>query len=177
MILGLDISTSITGITILNDNGSIIYCDHVDMRKEKNFFKKANMIEEKLALIDYDFKINKVYIEQPFTFFKSGGSSGATMAILQKFNGVVSWQCYKIFGEEPEYLTAHEARKLVGIKTPRGSKAKKVVMDFMVDNVDDFKVQYTRYGNPSPGYADRADSYVIAKAGWLNETKETKDTS
>ena len=74
MICGLDISTSITGITILDNNGSIIYCDHVDMRKEKNFFKKATMIEEKLGLIYHNFEISKVYIEQPFTFFKSGGS-------------------------------------------------------------------------------------------------------
>ena len=173
MICGLDISTSITGITILNDNGSIIYCDHVDMRKEKNFFKKASMIEEKLALIDYNFKINKVYIEQPFTFFKSGGSSGATMAILQKFNGVVSWQCYKIFGKEPQYLAAISARKLVGIKVPKGQKAKKVVMKFVVDNLDDFEVEYTRHGNPRPGYEDRADSYVIAKAGYINERQKT----
>ena len=93
-------------------------------------------------------------------------------------NGIVSWiVLQESLGKEPLYLEAKSARKQIGIKIPKGSKAKEVVMDFMVDNVEDFKVQYTRYGNPSPGYADRADSYVIAKAGWLNETKETKDTS
>ena len=39
MILGLDISTSITGYTILNFEGKILACYHIDLRKEKNFFE------------------------------------------------------------------------------------------------------------------------------------------
>ena len=64
MILGLDISTSITGLTILDpETGDILYCDHVDMRKEKNFFKKAEMIEKKLDYISYRYHVSKVYVE------------------------------------------------------------------------------------------------------------------
>ena len=44
MILGLDISTSITGYTILDYNGNILACDHIDMRKVKNFFDKIQMV-------------------------------------------------------------------------------------------------------------------------------------
>ena len=172
MICGLDISTSITGITILDDNLNIVFCDHVDFRKEKNLFNKAILMEETIASISYRFDITQVYIEQPFTFFKSGGSSGKTMAILQKFNGIVSWQCFKIFGREPKYLTAAESRKLAGISIPRGQKAKEVVMKYILDNVPAFDVEYTRHGNPKPGYADRADSYVIAKAGLINEQQQ-----
>ena len=78
-----------------------------------------------------------------------------------------------MFGGEPNYVGASSARKAVGIKVPRGQKAKVVVMNFVLDNVGDFDVEYTRYGNPKAGYADRADSYVVARAGWLSETKET----
>ena len=176
MILGLDISTSITGLTILDpETGDILHCDHIDMRKEKNFFSKATLMEQKIANISYRFDILQVYIEQPFTFFRSGGSSDKIMATLQKFNGIVSWQCYKIFGREPKYLTAAQSRKLAGIKIPRGQKAKEVVMKFVIDNVEDFNVEYTRHGNPKPGYADRADSYVIAKAGYINERQEAQN--
>ena len=177
MILGLDISSSITGITVLDEKGSILYCMHVDTRKEKGLIKKAKKVEEALFNLSCQVEINRIYVEQSLQTFRSGFSSANTLSVLSKMNGIVSWICYKVFGKEPLYLEAKSARKQIGIKIPKGSKAKEVVMDFMVDNVEDFKVQYTRYGNPSPGYADRADSYVIAKAGWLNETKETKDTS
>ena len=89
----------------------------------------------------------------------------------------MSWVCYNLFDIEPQYLKAQEARKLCGIKVPRGQKAKKVVMDFILDNVPDFDVVYTRQGNPRPGYADRADSYVVAKAGLTRENQETKDSN
>ena len=177
MILGIDVSTSITGYTLLDEAGKIIECGHVDMRKEKNFFKKAALVEDALAHITSYATIQAVYIEQPFLFFKGGGSSGATMAVLQKFNGVVSWVCYNLFDIEPQYLKAQEARKLCGIKVPRGQKAKKVVMDFIIDNVPDFDVEYTRQGNPRPGYADRADSYVVARAGLTCENQETQDSN
>jgi len=29
----------------------------------------------------------------------------------------------------------------------------------------DFDIKYTRYGNPAPGENDRADSFIVAKAG------------
>ena len=44
MILGLDISTSITGATILDENGNIIENIAWDTRKYKNFFQKAEYI-------------------------------------------------------------------------------------------------------------------------------------
>ena len=44
MILGLDISTSITGYTVLDYEGNILVCDHIDLRKEKNFFKKIQIV-------------------------------------------------------------------------------------------------------------------------------------
>ena len=81
-----------------------------------------------------------------------------------------------MFYGEPKYLAATSARKLCGIKVPRGQKAKAVSLQFVVDSVLDFEVQYTRHGNPKAGYADRSDSYVIAKAGWIREREEAKDT-
>jgi Holliday junction resolvasome RuvABC endonuclease subunit len=173
MILGLDISTSITGYTILSDEGEIVACSHIDLRKEKNFFKKIRIINAQLLVIAEEHQIEHVYIEQSLQSFRSGFSSAQTLSLLSKINGIVSWLCYNMFGGEPNYVGASSARKAVGIKVPRGQKAKVVVMNFVLDNVGDFDVEYTRYGNPKAGYADRADSYVVARAGWLSETKET----
>ena len=116
MILGLDISTSITGYTILDNKGNIVICDHIDLRKEKNFFLKAAQIESALRKIRSLYFIEQVYIEQSLQSFRSGFSSAQTLSLLSKINGIVSWICYNIFGGEPQYLAATSARKVCGIK-------------------------------------------------------------
>tara|TARA_R110002020_G_scaffold278720_2_gene494113 strand:- start:14 stop:547 length:534 start_codon:yes stop_codon:yes gene_type:complete len=176
MILGLDISTSITGYTVLDDAGNILVCDHIDLRKEKNFFKKIEIVYDRLETIDDTYEIDQVYVEQSLQSFRSGFSSAQTLSLLSKINGIVSWLCYNFFYKEPKYLAATSARKLCGIKIPKGQKAKAVSLQFVIDNVPGFDVEYTRHGNPRPGYADRSDSYVIARAGWISENQETQNT-
>ena len=122
------------------------------------------------------YQIERVYVEQSLQSFRSGFSSAQTLSLLSKINGIVSWLCYNLFGE-PEYIAATSARKLCGIKVPKGQKAKAVSLQFVVDNVPGFEIQYTRHGNPKAGYADRSDSYVIARAGWVRENQKTKDSN
>jgi len=167
MILGIDVSTSITGFAIVDKDGKILFSEASDLRRDKTFFSKCLTIREKILEIleVYSDKIDHIYIEQPFTFFNSGGSSGKTMAALQRFNGVVSWMVYECFEIEPQYLGATQARKLVGIKVPRGEKAKKVVMEHLLATDPDFTIEYTHKGNPKPQEFDRADALVIARAG------------
>jgi len=167
MILGIDISTSITGFAIIDNTGKIMFSEACDLRRDKTFFSKCLTIRAKIIdiLEAYNGKIKHIYIEQPFTFFNSGGSSGKTMAALQRFNGVVSWMVYECFEIEPNYVGATQARKLVGIKVPRGEKAKKVVMEHLLATEPDFTIQYTNKGNPKPQEYDRADALVIARAG------------
>jgi len=176
VILGLDISTSITGYTILDYEGKILACDHIDLRKQKDFFKKIEIVSGRLEEISDTYDIEQVYVEQSLQSFRSGFSSAQTLSLLSKINGIVSWLCYNMFYGEPKYLAATSARKLCGIKVPKGQKAKAVSLQFVVDNVPGFDVEYTRHGNPKAGYTDRSDSYVIAKAGWIREREEAKDT-
>jgi Holliday junction resolvasome RuvABC endonuclease subunit len=188
MILGVDVSTSITGFAVIAE-GELVYYDYVDLRKQKGVFAKTLAIKEKimdifemyqcynggqLRVLDpiAEYPIQHIYIEQPFTFFNSGGSSAKTMAVLQRFNGIVSWLLYELFEIEPEYVGATSARKEVGIKIPRGTKAKKVVMEYLLENESAFKVEYTRHGNPQAQYFDMADAIVVARAGYKIEEKK-----
>ena len=113
MILGLDISTSITGYTIVDNDGQIVECDHIDLRKEKNFFQKCASIEGHLARIRNTYFIEHVYVEQSLQSFRSGFSSAQTLSLLSKINGIVSWICYNLFGAEPQFVAATSARKFV----------------------------------------------------------------
>ena len=175
MILGLDISTSITGYTIV-DNGKIVLNGAWDTRKYKNFFDKVVHVKDGLDKIrkEYGTRITAVYIEQSLQSFRSGFSSAKTLSTLSRFNGIVSWLVFDQYGIQPEYIAATSARKLCGIKVSRGQKAKQVVLNFLLDNEPSFVLEYTRNGNPKPESYDKADSIVIARAGAICEQKNSK---
>jgi hypothetical protein len=169
MILGLDISTSLTGITVLNEDGTVLHNGVVDLRAAKydSVFLKAKAVKERLIEIKNLFNITHIFIEQSLSAFRPGLSSAQVILTLGKFNGIVSWICYEVYGKEPEYLGASSARKSLGIKVERGQNAKEIVLKYVLDNEPTFKVEYTPKGNPKAGTFDRADSWVMAKAGYL----------
>tara|TARA_Y100001938_G_C8033074_1_gene401762 strand:- start:999 stop:1244 length:246 start_codon:yes stop_codon:yes gene_type:complete len=74
---------------------------------------------------------------------------------------------YEHTGVVPQYLSAASARKACGIKVKKGEKAKQKVIEFLLDKEPQFVVEYTKYGNFKPECFDKADSIVIAKAGYL----------
>jgi len=169
MILGLDVSTSITGATVVDESGNVVMCKSWDTRNKNRYgdlLVKADFIRLELLKVSHYHKIKKIYIEQSLQSFRSGFSSAQTLSTLSRFNGIVSWLCYKTFDVKPEYIAATSARKMCGIKIPRGQKAKEVVLKYLLDNEEGFGVQYTKQGNPKPDSYDRADSIVIAKAGY-----------
>ncbi len=184
MVLGIDISTSITGFAIVAD-GQLVFYDSINLKKFKDVFDKTVAIKEKLLDLyemyqcdnndtlsigaSSKFPIKHIYIEQPFTFFNSGGSSAKTMATLQKFNGIVSWNVFELFEIKPKFIGATSARKIAGIKVPRGQKAKQVVLEHLLETEPAFKIEYTKFGNPKAESFDRADAIIVAKAGYLTE--------
>ena len=170
MIFGLDISTSIVGFTAIDESGAIVANEAWDLRKIKNIFQKADFIRKKFR--DVPQYPKQIFIEQSLQSFRSGFSSASTLSLLSRFNGMVSWLCYRELGVEPEYISAASARKECGIKISRGTKAKQVVLQYVLDNVPDVSISYTRYGNPKAECFDKADSWVIANAGWLRCQKK-----
>lgn len=170
MILGLDISTSITGATVLDENGKVIYNEAWDLRKYKEFFQKAEVVKGKIWELEDTFLIKEIHIEQSLQSFRSGFSSAKTLSTLSRFNGVVSWLCYDILQLKPEYIAATSARKKCGITVPKGTKAKQVVIKYVIDNVPGVSIVYTKHGNPKPECFDKADSWVVAMAGYLCKT-------
>ena len=179
MFLGLDISTSITGATLVDDVGQVMYCEAWDMRNKKYFpdlWSKANFVKDRLLDLKAMFVVKHIFVEQSLQAFRPGFSSAKTLLTLASFNGIVSYICQDELGIKPEFIGASTARKSNGIKIPRGEKAKKVVLDFVLDNEPDFVVEYTKQENPKPGSSDRADSLIIARAGY-NLWKEKNSNS
>lgn len=168
MILGLDVSTSITGATILDMNGKMLYNESWDTRNKNKFpnlYQKAKLLKSEIAKIKKQFNVEQVYIEQSLQSFRSGFSSAKTLSTLARFNGIISWICVEILEIEPEMIAASSARKSAGIVIKRGDNSKLKSFEFVVDNEPSFVVEYTKKGNLKPGVTDRSDSWVIARAG------------
>jgi len=174
MFLGLDISTSITGFTLLDDSGDVILCDHITLKKLNSVFDKARAVEQELQKLFLKYRIKQVWIEESLQMFSSGMSSAKTLATLTKFNGIISWIAWDKFDIEPEYIAAVSARKEIGLSVPKGKRGKDVVMEHMLDKESWFLVEYGRTGKIKPHFYDMADSFVIAKAGFLRCTKQKK---
>ena len=169
MILGLDISTTITGATVLDMSGACVYNEYWDTRNKNHFptiYHKACKVKECLKDLSRQYKIKHVFIEQSLQSFRSGFSSAQTLSTLSRFNGIVSWVCWDMFELTPEMIAATSARKQVGIKVSKGEKGKEKSFDFVVANEPTFVVEYTKNGNVKPGIMDKSDSWVIAKAGY-----------
>ena len=191
MILGVDISTSITGFAVVADN-ELVYYDSINLKKYKDIFEKTEAIKEKLmdlyeiyqcnnddsmSLGASSYPIEAIYIEQSLHMFMGGKSSAKTLSTLTRFNGVVSWLIYELFEIKPQFIGATSARKKAGIKVPRGTKAKEFVLEFLLKNEPAFTIEYTKYNNPRPESYDRADAIVIARAGWETEKEKKVDTA
>lgn len=176
MFLGLDISTSCTGYAILNADGTIRKLGSFDLKnpnKFPNMFSKARFIREELKEMSYHHKIELIYIEPALSMFQMGKSSALTISTLLKFNGIISWICEDEFKITPQFIPAISARKICGIKVPKGIKAKQEVIKFLIGTIPEFAkiVEYTKQGNIVPKFYDMADALVIAKAGYLQYGK------
>ena len=167
MILGLDVSTSITGVTLV-DCGKVIETSFLDTRNKNKFpslYVKARLIRENLIKFKQCHDISDIYIEQSLHSFRSGFSSAQTLSTLSRFNGIISWMCYEVFDIEPKMIAATSARKQAGVGIKRGDNAKEKVLQFIIDKYPNIEIQYTKHGNPKPGTLDMCDSIVIALAG------------
>ena len=175
--LGLDISTSITGATVIQEE-KILETTFWDTRNKKHFptiYQKARHVKGKLEELALKYKVSHVYIEQSLHSFRSGFSSAQTLSTLSRFNGIISWVCWDLFGMEPEMIAATSARKQAGVGIKRGDNAKEKVLQFVIDKYPNIEIQYTKHGNPKPGTLDMCDSIVIALAGdkLVREAKTT----
>jgi len=166
MILGIDVSTTTTAFTVLDDNGKIVLCEALRLEKLKDMFAKAANVKKFVENLEKTYKITAVYIEEPLMSFQAGMSSAKTISTLMRFNGIVSWICCDVIGLDPHFISAGTARKSYGVKLEKGIKAKQVVFNAVLDREPDFKVEYTTHGNPIPGSMDRSDSLIIARAGY-----------
>lgn len=175
MILGLDVSTSIVGVCIYDEDDGLVELERIDLRKEKNFFNKAKLVEIFLTnILVIHPQITSVFIEDILQGYSRGLSSAKTITQLARFNGIVSFLACKIFDVEPQYINVNTARKTLGIKIDKTSKLdkKEQVLLWADNDLGGYNwPKKTLKSGPRKGETelakfcyDMADAYVIARA-------------
>jgi hypothetical protein len=181
MILGLDISTTMVGVALIDPaTRELVYVDGWDLSKVPTLFEKAEYIGAELYTLRSSYNIQDIFIETALKKFLPGRSRADTLIKLAKFNGITSWLCYETFEKEPTYINVNTARSLYGLSFPRGTKGpkrKKMVIEAVIEKEKtSFKYEMARGGrNFKKGTDDRADAVVIARAGeYLIRNKDNK---
>ena len=163
MILGLDVSTTRIGWAVIDEDQSLIdssfYKTDKDMTLEERAADFRTNVLDPLSIVH---RIHEVRVEEPFSMFSGGKTTAKTMSSLQRFNGMISLLVLQVFGDPPTMVGSRTARARCGIKVPKGTKAKKVIVEWADNYFDSFNVELTRHGNPKPGTDDEADAIVVA---------------
>lgn len=175
MILGLDVSTSSTGWSVLDESGTLIEMGSFQLDKLEGLFNKAAAVNDGLILLRSKYpKISKVSIEEPLQGFRRGLSSASTLLTLGRFNGMISWQSFVVFGFEPIFFNSSVARKGLGIKLDKTRDTKDQIMEWVeVVTGSSLPRRTVKAGKKKgqivydKGVNDAADAYVMARAAYL----------
>ena len=85
MILGIDISTSKIGISIIDENENLLLSELIKMKPSDPLETRAEIFKKKIEQIRRKYEIKHIFVEQPYMAFSGGKTTAVTMAKLQRF--------------------------------------------------------------------------------------------
>lgn len=175
--IGCDISTSVVGLCLIDENENVVEIDGIKLTSTSlaNMWEKADRAIEEIKRIVGERKISKIFVEANAKMFSTGFSSADTILTLSKFNGIISYLCYKNFNAEVIDVNVTSARKAIGFNNTRADKrpVKEKVFNYVTNlhpNLP-WKRHVAKTGSQkgkevySPECKDMSDAYVIAVGG------------
>jgi hypothetical protein len=186
-VLGLDVSTSIVGVSIVDDvSGKIdpILLEHIDLGKCETFWDKVDVVTKYFSDLkerDVSAGIKHIGVEEALIGFRTGMSSAQTITTLVAFNAIVRLIVRQIFLMDPQLVPAATARKKAGVKVLSKAKCGISVKDQVFQYMCDMDLSHVTWprkkatkAKPNPDVKeyskDITDGYVIAKATLLLNT-------
>lgn len=155
MILGLDISTSVIGLAI-SDNNKLIHTDYFDLKKDDSLSHNQVFAQIKtwLTFIKNKYEIKKINIEEPLKKLSNGKTSINVLSSIFKTNFTVCWICYDVFNIDINYVSSSNARKKMKINIKNELKRefiyyantkeiKKRVLERVLEQFPEFEKQLT----------------------------------
>lgn len=176
--LGLDVSSSVTGITLLDDAGGLVFSDSVILNTpvKRDLLDKNSQVHQQLEYISQNHKVGEIWVEDALAQCHGGKSNAHTVAVLIAMNQLVCWSCWKTFGVKPSMVSSYDARKLVSGITKgnkeTGEDVKMLNLEWVAYNYPNFVIEYKSTGRVKDYILDRSDSLIIAKYGFLQFLKK-----
>lgn len=183
--LGLDISSAVTGLVLLDTVGRLEKMDFIKLNTSKltNIFEKADYAKEWLESNIKGYKIRNIFVEANAKMFTKGFSSADTLFTLAKMNALISYLSHKQFNAPVIDVNVTSARSRIGYKNNLKDKrpVKEKVREFVLKNYSEIVIRHhvAKTGKHKGSVvmdaemADCIDAFVICKGGQviLSETK------
>jgi len=181
--IGLDISTSIIGVCLLDYKEKLINLENINLKKIKCIFDKSLEVQNYFNELKNRYDINnkvEISIEEALQSFKRGLSSAKTLSKLTRFNGIVSYLAYTELGSKPVYISVNTARKNLQIKIDKtlDKSTKEQVFEWVRERENFIWPEKVLKSGPNKGLVkydeccyDMSDAYVICKAYLYDKTK------
>lgn len=185
VVIGLDISTTCTGIAVVHrDTGELVFMHHENMSSKKkfpDFWAKVNHMRSTfVGMHDPKWDVKGVAVEENMKRFTPGFSSADTILTLAKFNGILSYIMMLEYGVKPLNVNVRSARSKLGIKINTKDKSKTTkqkVLDQVVKMHPEFPWVYREVKgvkSMTKINEDRCDAWVIAAATRIMFPNELK---
>ena len=125
IVLGLDVSTAITGYCLLDSTASakdrLLLADAIVTSQIKDPYSKATAVRCIFNDLKDQFDIDKIVVEENLQAFRRGLSSAKTLSTLARFNGVFSFLAEDVIRAPVTMVNVNNARSLAGVKIDRKS--------------------------------------------------------
>ena len=180
VVLGLDISTSTVGWSIINAEIGQPTLGYIPLSDVKSMYQKATECKQQLSLLISQYGVTDIAIEEDLQKFTKGKSSAATIQKLSKFNGMVSYIVYDLMGKAPVHIKVNDARSIAGCKIIKNTKKNKAAKKVKQQVYEQIMEKLPNYPWPKkilrsgprkdqeiliPETYDMVDAYVISVAG------------
>lgn len=191
VIVGLDISSSVIGISFFDSTMKLISLQAIKFKKEKletyeNYFNKITFFEKEIEKISniQQFNIKEFRVEANAKAFAAHSTTAHTLFTLAKINAMICFSIWKKFpNAKIKEIQVSSARKNIGFKPKKSNKLSKTKSKKIKDQVFDFVLESQKEvikflpkkilkAGPNKGkevYEEHAkdmiDAYVIAKGG------------
>lgn len=174
MLLALDISTSIIGLSIFDEQYKLHELTWIKFNsKEKNLFKKLDYFIEFLEKYKH-INFTDIAIEEPLLKFQGKFSNAHTIQKLTQMNSLVSGYLYHKYNVEPIYYNVQTARKFAfpDLVVPQSHPNKKgLIWEAVMKAEPQINWSYSKSGKLVDGSYDASDAYVVGMAHIVSTIK------
>jgi Holliday junction resolvasome RuvABC endonuclease subunit len=179
MILGFDLSTTVCGYCVLNDNGEIECLSYYSF-KSKEMIEKAKELKQLIIGIYAEYlNIDKFFIEERLQGFRAGGTNADAMFKTAALN----FHCQVLINQFETPIVALNVNNARSVSFPgfhkfartvKGTKHKEIIFKMVKEKLGDkyFPTKTMKSGKRKGDVVyideamDMADAYVIALAGY-----------